>query len=101
MKKNPYSLKAEVIARKYAEFLVEFEAAGDDRRVAYNCIHQIIQACKAMEGQENNFICCAVNARIREQQEVIDRIVTRFTGKVYHDFHWMTPEEVEAEEGSK
>lgn len=96
MEMNEYRLKAEGITRKYAEFVEDFENATDDRRVAYNCIHQIIGACKDMEGQDNIVIRCAINDYIRKEMKTIDRIVTRFTGKVYKGVRWWTPEELAA-----
>lgn len=38
---------------------------------------------------ENNFICCAVNKAMQEQEAEIDGIVTRFTGKVYKGVRWV------------
>lgn len=85
---NAYRTTAAVITRKYADFMGDFEQQHDDRRVAFNTYRQIIEACKAMDGMENNFICCAVNNSIREEEAVIDEIIARFTGKVYKDCRW-------------
>ena len=70
MERNKYELQRGVLARKYADILRGFEAARDDRRVAWNCYQQIIAACEAMRDSEmeNSFICCAVNKSIREQE---------------------------------
>lgn len=38
---------------------------------------------------ENNFICCAVNKSIAEEEAEIDEIITRFTGKVYKSVKWL------------
>ena len=91
MERNKYELQRGVLARKYADILRGFEAARDDRRVAWNCYQQIIAACEAMRdsGMENNFACCAVNKAIREQEAEIDEIITRFTGKVYEGARWV------------
>ena len=85
MERNKYELQREVLARKYETILKDFEDTNDDRRIAWNCYQQIIAACEAMRdsGMENNFICCAVNKSIREQESKIDEIITRFTGNVY------------------
>ncbi len=79
MERNKYELQREVLARKY------------ERRIAWNCYQQIIAAREAMRdsGMENNFICCAVNKSIREQESKIDEIITRFTGKVYKGVRWL------------
>lgn len=91
MERNKYELKREVLARKYETILKDFEDTNDDRRIAWNCYQQIIAACEAMRdsGMENNFICCAVNKSIREQESKIDEIITRFTGKVYKGVRWL------------
>ena len=91
MERNKYELLHGVLARKYVDILRDFEEARDDRRVAWNCYQQIIAACEAMRdsGMENNFICCAVNKSIREQEAEIDEIITRFTGKVYMGVKWV------------
>lgn len=71
MGRNKYELQRGVLARKYTTILQGFEEAKDDRRIAWNCYQQIIGACEAMRdsGMENNFVCCAVNKSIREQEE--------------------------------
>ena len=91
MERNKYELQREVLARKYETILKDFEDTNDDRRIAWNCYQQIIAACEAMRdsGMENNFICCAVNKSIREQESKIDEIITRFTGKVYKGVRWL------------
>ena len=97
MERNKYELQREVLARKYETILKDFEDTNDDRRIAWNCYQQIIGACEAMRdsGMENNFVCCAVNKSIREQETEIDEIITRFTGKVYRGVRWVKPEEEE------
>lgn len=94
MARNKYELQREVLTRKYADILQSFEETQDDRRVAWNCYQQIITACQAMQdgGMENNFICCAVNKSIRKQEAEIDKIITRFTGKVYKGVRWVDKE---------
>lgn len=74
MERNKYELQREVLARKYETILKDFEDTNDDRRIAWNCYQQIIGACEAMRdsGMENNFVCCAVNKSIREQETEID-----------------------------
>ena len=91
MERNKYELQRGVLARKYTTILQGFEEAKDDRRIAWNCYQQIIAACEAMRdsGMDNNFICCAVNKSIREQESEIDEIITRFTGKVYKGVGWL------------
>lgn len=91
MERNKYELHREVLTRKYANILQDFEETRDDRRVAWNCYQQLITACEAMRnsGVENNFVCCAVNKSIREQEAEIDEIITRFTGKVYKGVRWV------------
>ena len=85
---NTYRTTAAVIARKYAEFMGDFEQQHDDRRIAFNTYRQIIEACKAMEDIENIFVRVAVTRSIREEESKIDEIITRFTGKVYKDYRW-------------
>lgn len=91
MERNKYDLTRKVLTHKYADILQNFEETCDDRRIAWNCYQQIITACQAMRdsGIENNFIRCAVNKRIQEQEAEIDKIITRFTGKVYKGIKWI------------
>lgn len=91
MERNKYELQRRVLSRKYANILMGFEKAHDDRRIAWNCYQQIVAACEAMRdsGMENNFICCAVNKSIAEEEVEIDEIITRFTGKVYKSVKWL------------
>ena len=91
MERNAYEIMCEVIIRKYAEVLKSFEDANDDRRIAWNCYRQLVGACNAMmdSGMVNNFVRCAVNKGIREQEAEIDEIITRFTGKVYKGVQWV------------
>lgn len=51
MERNKYELQRGVLARKYADILRGFEAARDDRRVAWNCYQQIIAASDAMRAR--------------------------------------------------
>lgn len=100
MKQNKYELQRRVLSHKYASILQDFKEANDDRRVAWNCYQQILAACEAMQdsGMENNFICCAVNDSIQQQEAEIDEIITRFTGKVYKGVRWIdVQEEMEKE----
>ena len=91
MERNAYEIKREVIIRKYANIIKSFEEAHDDRRIAWNCYQQIIGACEAMRDSdmENNFVHCAVNNSLRQQEAEIDEIITRFTGKVYKGVRWV------------
>lgn len=95
MERNKYEIQRKVLAHKYGTILKDFEDTDDDRRIAWNCYQQLIGACEAMRdsGMENNFICCAVNKSIREQEAEIDEIITRFTGKVYKGVQWMDKDE--------
>ena len=79
MENNKYDLQRRVLAAKYADILQGFEEARDDRRIAWNCYQQILTACEAMRdsGVENNFICCAVNKDIREQEVRRDLLTRR------------------------
>lgn len=96
---NAYRLKAKVLTTKYGKILKEFEETGDDRRTAWNCYQQLLTACSDMEacGTENCFICNAVNMHMREQETIIDRIVTRFTGLEYRNYQWTEPTETESD----
>ena len=78
MERNKYELQRGVLARKYADILRGFEAARDDRRVAWNCYQQIIAAFAEDDLR-----------RFRERTAEIDEIITRFTGKVYLGVRWV------------
>ena len=97
MEQNKYEIQREVLTRKYANTLQSFEAAQDDRRIAWNCYQQLITACDAMRdsGMEDSFACCAVNKAIQQQEAEIDAIITHFTGRVYKGVRWVKTEEEE------
>lgn len=97
MERNAYEIRIEVMTRKYGNILKAFEHTGDDRRFAWNCYQQLVNACQDMKdrGMENSFVCCAVNNKMHEQQTLIDGIITRFTGKVYQGFQWKNISEVD------
>lgn len=90
MERNMYQIKIEVLNHKYGSILKDFEETCDDRRTAWNRYQQLVDACQSMKdcGVENSFVCCAVNKQMREQQDVIDGIITRFTGKIYKGVKW-------------
>lgn len=83
-----YRLKAEILKRKYGAIAEEFRQSKDDRMLVANMLDQLLEACKLMEGIDNAFICVAVNKSIEAQDEKMELIVTRFTGKKYKDSKW-------------
>ena len=89
--KQQYELNAKVLTHKYGDIMADYQDRADDRRIAYNMYQQILKACKDMaaSGIDNSFIRSAVNEAIHAQEQEIDEIITRFTGKVYKDFTWV------------
>ena len=59
-------------------------------------LDQLLGACKAMESMDNVFVRVAFNRAFTEQNEAMESIVTRFTGKVWNGFRWLSEEELEA-----
>lgn len=96
MLNKDYALKAEVLKNKYSKIFEEFAFAAckDDRIVAVNVLNQLLTACKGMTITNNPYICNAVNQAISQDCERIDRIVTRFTGRVYKDCRWQNKSEI-------
>lgn len=92
MSKNAYQLKAEMLTRKFAPYLEEYAPCLDDRMLVVNLHKQLVEACKAMENMDNAFICVAVNNHFAEQEAWMERIVTRFSGKVYKAHRWVDPD---------
>lgn len=86
--KQQYELKARVLTHKYGDIMTDYQDRTDDRRIAYNMYQQMLKACKDMSasGIDNSFIRNAVNEAIHVQEQEIDEIIIRFTGKVYKDF---------------
>ena len=81
--KNTYQTKAEVIRAKYGQIVETFKECNDDRQIAYNIYRMMIEACKAMENMENNYVKVAVNKRLWEDRETLDRIIYTCTGKTF------------------
>jgi len=87
--KNAYTLRASLLRSKYRGIIEEFDGHHDDRQIVVNLFGMLIDACKAMEPIENNCICVAFNNYYNEHEATMERITSRFTGKVYADCHWM------------
>ena len=86
--KGAYRLRSKILKRKYSAIAEEFKQYKDDRLLVTNMLEQLLETCKCIETVENAFISVAVNKHIKEQEAVMDSIVTRFTGKVYKDNRW-------------
>lgn len=83
-----YTLRATILRSKYKYIIEEFTGHRDDRQIAVNLFGMLIEACGAMESIENNCICVAFNNYFNEHEATMERIASRFTGKVYADYQW-------------
>lgn len=92
---NPYKLKARLLKSKYEPFAEEFKQHNDDRILVPNILAQVLEACAAMESVENNLVRVAINEKIREEDAEMEKIVTRFTGKVFKGTKWCDKDEDE------
>ena len=92
---NRYRNKAKHFQNKYNPFLDEFSKHDDDRMLVVNMAKQVIEACKAMEGMDSVFVRVAFNKAFNEQNELMENIVTRFTGKVWNGWTWLDAENAE------
>lgn len=96
MSKSKYIMKGKLLNIKYEPFVEEFKRHEDDRLLVVNMLDQLLGACKAMESMDNVFVRVAFNRAFTEQNEAMESIVTRFTGKVWNGFRWLSEEELEA-----
>lgn len=92
MSQSRYGLKASLLKKKYEPFVEEFKQHHDDRILVPNMLDQLLEACEAMQSMENNFVCVAFNNAFSEQNETMEEIVTRFTGKVWNGYKWIEVE---------
>ena len=98
---NHYKLKARLLENKYGPFVEEFKQHNDDRILVPNILAQVLEACKAMESVENNLVRVAINEKIREEDAEMEKIVTRFTGRVFDGTKWNKKKEDTAEKTVK
>lgn len=95
MSKSKYIMKGELLNKKYEPFVEEFKRCDDDRLLVVNMLSQLLEACKAMESMDNVFVRVAFNRAFTEQNEMMESIVTRFTGRVWNGFMWLDGEVAE------
>ena len=83
-----YERKIWLLNHKYGDFVDEFKKHQDDRKLAVVMMERYRGICKDMEGITNVSIKVAVNRYLKEEDQTIESIVTRFTGKVYKNGKW-------------
>lgn len=93
MSVSKYVMKGKLLNKKYEPFVEEFKQYDDDRLLVVNMLDQLLGACKAMESMDNVFVRVAFNRAFTEQNETMEGIVTRFTGKVWNEFRWLELDE--------
>ena len=93
MSVSKYVMKGKLLNKKYEPFVEEFKQHDDDRLLVVNMLDQLLGACKAMESMDNVFVRVAFNRAFTEQNEMMEGIVTRFTGKVWNGFRWLELDE--------
>lgn len=93
MSVSKYVMKGKLLNKKYEPFVEEFKQYDDDRLLVVNMLNQVLEACKAMESMDNVFARVAFNRAFTEQNETMEGIVTRFTGKVWNGFRWLELDE--------
>ena len=72
---------------KYS-WIENWESEKDDRRIAYNLYKQNLEAEKIRNELKNAFCRIAIRHAIREQEQMIDEIIYRFTGLKWEDGNW-------------
>lgn len=93
MSVSKYVMKGKLLNKKYEPFVEEFKRYDDDRLLVVNMLDQLLGACKAMESMDNVFVRVAFNRAFTEQNEMMEGIVTRFTGKAWNGFRWLELDE--------
>ena len=71
------SAKLEFLKYKYEKKAEEWKEYHDDRRLFSNTYYQIITAIETLPEEPNNYVCVAMNNAIKEDREVLDRIMKR------------------------
>ena len=91
---NLYESYAKSLKRKYGKYFEEFRQYNDDRQLVPNMGNQLLKALDAMNDMKDHFVRAAFNKAYAEQEKQMERIVTRFTGKVWRDFEWQDAETI-------
>lgn len=81
-----YKRKAKLLEHKYGDWVKVFKGNTDDRRIVVNSMRVLLDACEVMQNVSNTFIKCAFADRVRETENEMDKIITRFTGMVWNDY---------------
>jgi hypothetical protein len=80
--KEAYTLKQQLLASKYGAERKAWEGCHRDDRAIFCAVYDMLmEACEAMKGIENNFICVAFNEHYKEEMEILARISERFKGR--------------------
>ena len=70
--------KIKYLKSKYEKKAIEWKSYNDDRRLFSNIYFQIMEALEELKGCNNNWVICAINKQIREEQKTLYNILTRF-----------------------
>ena len=77
-----------LLESKYGFILSYWGNKTDDRRIAYNMCKMILEADKECAKLKNTFCRVAIRNAIREQEQVIDGIIYRFTWLKWNGYTW-------------
>ena len=81
--------KLDCIENLYGKAYEQFksEDAHDDRRLYVNIYEMMVEAIKSLDDEPNNFVCVAMNNKIKEETNVLESIGRHFgrTDYIFRD----------------
>lgn len=80
---NHYAAKQTLLKMKFGAIYQRWseENPGDDRRLFCNLYRIYMETCEDMKAVNNIHIRCAVNARLQDDMNTLEKIHSRFSQK--------------------
>lgn len=70
--------KIDYLKFKYEKKAIQWKNENDDRKLFSNIYFQIMEALEELKECNNNWVICAINKQIRDEQKILDNILNRF-----------------------
>lgn len=95
--KEVYTLRRKLLVAQYDLIVTPYKQFRDDRRIAYNVYHMMLEVCDDMIAADtiitSTSIKVAVNKHLNEMCDEINSIIKRFNHVVPDKYNSWIPEE--------
>lgn len=95
--KEVYTLRRKLFVARYNPMVTPYSEFHDDRRIAYNVYHMMLEVCDDMIAADtiitSTSIKVAVNKHLNEMCDEINSIIKRFNHVVPDKYNSWIPEE--------